>query len=679
MTLLLHFDSSKVSFDSVADLVPAGIRFPNTEAGIVVEDDPAASGGGDGDATTDKFIQVVWGTLDSSFPAGINDAANVVLYTAQFTANSDFSGSANFNFSSTEPGNGFLFTEQGATVSEPVKTQVVTVNPATTAVATGTTLTVGVNYQTELPEQAPASGMTLLLHFDSSKVSFDSVADLVPAGIRFPNTEAGIVVEDDPAANGGGDGDADTDKFIQVVWGTLDSSFPVGITTAPSVQLYQATFNVLQETGTADFNVSSTEPGNGFAFRGVNATVTVSDTPPNEDPVAEADEFTVRLGSNGVAGPALTGNVLNDNGNGADSDPDGDTLSVNILPTVAPTEGVLSLQPDGSFTYTPVAGTTAPGDSFTYQLLDGNNGVATAVVRIVFDTNTNPVAVDDTFSISVGNTLTNNVLTGSGVDTDAEGDTLTVETTAVTAPTQGTLSLNGDGSFTYTPFATATGTDSFEYQINDGFGGTDIATVTITINTDTFNFDLDGSGGSDPINPFQDGVILFAWMNNRNSPDPQTLLETVETFRDKVNGTLTASEIVANLDANAGLFDMDGNGFQNPFQDAVLVFALMTPGTEDSALTPFISPQTSSNPATRNAAEVRAYYDSLQGASNTAAIANGDEDAFFGFDQEGEDADLFGDEGSINLNPDAASGDESLAAVFAGDSGDGLWQDLLSL
>ena len=51
-------------------------------------------------------------------------------------------------------------------------------------------------------------------------------------------------------------------------------------------------------------------------------------------------------------------------------------------------------------------------------------------------------------------------------DTDVDGDTLTA--VLVTGPAHGTLTLNADGSFTYTPTANYNGTDSFTYKANDG-------------------------------------------------------------------------------------------------------------------------------------------------------------------------------------------------------------------
>src|SRR5262249_58877014 len=52
----------------------------------------------------------------------------------------------------------------------------------------------------------------------------------------------------------------------------------------------------------------------------------------------------------------------------------------------------------------------------------------------------------------------------------------------VSSPTHGSLTLNTDGSLTYTPNANYNGTDSFTYRANDGHANSNTATVTITIN-----------------------------------------------------------------------------------------------------------------------------------------------------------------------------------------------------
>ena len=48
----------------------------------------------------------------------------------------------------------------------------------------------------------------------------------------------------------------------------------------------------------------------------------------------------------------------------------------------------------------------------------------------------------------------------------------------VSGPAHGTLTLNADGSFTYTPAANFNGTDSFTYKANDGAADSNVATVT---------------------------------------------------------------------------------------------------------------------------------------------------------------------------------------------------------
>ena len=66
-------------------------------------------------------------------------------------------------------------------------------------------------------------------------------------------------------------------------------------------------------------------------------------------------------------------------------------------------------------------------------------------------------------------------------DIDIDGDDLTAN--LITDVTSGTLDLNLNGSFNYSPNENFTGTDSFTYKANDGFVDSNEATVTITIST----------------------------------------------------------------------------------------------------------------------------------------------------------------------------------------------------
>ena len=64
-------------------------------------------------------------------------------------------------------------------------------------------------------------------------------------------------------------------------------------------------------------------------------------------------------------------------------------------------------------------------------------------------------------------------------DTDVDGDALTA--ILVSGPAHGSLTLNADGSFTYTPAANYNGPDSFTYKANDGQADSNVATVSITV------------------------------------------------------------------------------------------------------------------------------------------------------------------------------------------------------
>ena len=68
-------------------------------------------------------------------------------------------------------------------------------------------------------------------------------------------------------------------------------------------------------------------------------------------------------------------------------------------------------------------------------------------------------------------------------DTDVDSNLLTVATPRlVSGPSNGTLTLNANGSFTYTPNGGFTGNESFTYRANDGTSDSNAATVTIAVN-----------------------------------------------------------------------------------------------------------------------------------------------------------------------------------------------------
>jgi len=93
--------------------------------------------------------------------------------------------------------------------------------------------------------------------------------------------------------------------------------------------------------------------------------------------------------------------------------------------------------------------------------------------------NAAPVAQDDAYQTAEDTALTVPAPGVLGNDTDPDGDPLTA--TLVSGPTNGSLDLNPDGSFTYTPATNFAGDDSFTYQASDGASQSNTATVTVTV------------------------------------------------------------------------------------------------------------------------------------------------------------------------------------------------------
>ena len=93
--------------------------------------------------------------------------------------------------------------------------------------------------------------------------------------------------------------------------------------------------------------------------------------------------------------------------------------------------------------------------------------------------NTPPVASDDGYVTNEGAELSWPAPGVLGNDTDADGNALTASLNV--GPSNGILTLNTDGSFTYTANTNFTGEDKFRYHANDGTDDSNIVTVTITV------------------------------------------------------------------------------------------------------------------------------------------------------------------------------------------------------
>ena len=261
-------------------------------------------------------------------------------------------------------------------------------------------------------------------------------------------------------------------------------------------------------TATDSFTYTVSDGEGGFD----DAVVTIDLTGVGEPPLGTEDEYATDEDT------PVAGNVITDDtGNGVDSDPDGDPITVTTVEGRPITDGlftlvsgaIVTMAPDGSFTYDSSSaqndlGAGATGtDTFTYTISDGAGGTnKSAVIITLTGLNDAPVAGDDTYGAVETQVLAGNVIEGTlpdGADLDVDGDTLTVSAVnglAVDVGSQIGLSsgalllLNADGNFSYDPngaFAALaygeTGVDSFEYTIDDGQGGSDTALVTLNVSS----------------------------------------------------------------------------------------------------------------------------------------------------------------------------------------------------
>ncbi len=250
-------------------------------------------------------------------------------------------------------------------------------------------------------------------------------------------------------------------------------------------------------TGTDTFTYTVSDGQGGFA------TTTVTVGVPNGAPVANSDTATVA--TNGSVTIPVTGN---------DTDPDGDPLTVTAATDEPPPDGTVVVNPDGTVTYTPNPG-FAGSDAFTYTVSDGHGGTATAAVTITVD-NGAPVAAGDTAGAAAGRPVTIAVLAN---DTDPNGDPLAVS--AVSAPAAGgTVTINPDGTVTYTPPPGYVGPDTFTYTVSDGAGGSATATVTVEVSNDR------PVAGDDSATAPAGGPATVDVLANDTDPDGQPLTVT---------------------------------------------------------------------------------------------------------------------------------------------------------
>ncbi|TDL30254.1 tandem-95 repeat protein, partial [Jeotgalibacillus sp. S-D1] len=208
--------------------------------------------------------------------------------------------------------------------------------------------------------------------------------------------------------------------------------------------------------GTDSFTYTISDGKGGVITQKASVTVQgVNDAPVSTNTAIKAVEDTVATGK---LSPA--------------TDVDGDKLTYALADKAA--NGSVTISADGGYKYTPNANFNG-SDSFTYTITDGTETITQTATITVAAVNDLPVSKDTAIK-AVEDTVATGKLSAA---TDADGDKLTYALADKAA--NGSVVVNADGSYSYTPNKDFFGTDSFTYTISDGKGGVITQKASVTV------------------------------------------------------------------------------------------------------------------------------------------------------------------------------------------------------
>jgi len=339
-------------------------------------------------------------------------------------------------------------------------------------------------------------------------------------------------------------------------------SLTYSVTTAPSHGMLSGTAPDLTYTPTAGYFGADS-----FRFTDTNGTATSLAATVSIDvvgtPTANAQSVTT---AEGTATPiTLTG-----------SDPNTPPLPLTFTVTVSPAHGTLTgTAPD--FTYTPTAGYSGT-DTFTYQASNGTakSNVATVALTITPMNNQPPVSVGSSYSTTEDRALT---VPAPGVLTNVVSSG-PVAPTAVLAsgPDHGSVVLNPDGSFTYTPAANFHGSDSFSFKAVAGTAMGNVSVVQLTVtavpvrllpDTPYFNY-VRARRSIDPtrFDTYHPRIGAIIEMENAGIPTTPTVLVSLNHHFDATAVRALYNRNPASFDAKApilgALFQLESPGSGPP-------------------------------------------------------------------------------------------------------------------
>ncbi|WP_257966355.1 tandem-95 repeat protein [Vibrio parahaemolyticus] len=246
-------------------------------------------------------------------------------------------------------------------------------------------------------------------------------------------------------------------------------------------------------------------------------TLTFTATDPSGESVSQRVDFTVAPVADIVADKATvvedTSTVIKVLGNDTF---EGDGKVVSLDTNNGPANGTVSVNPDGSVTYTPNDNYHG-ADSFTYIVTSGGVSESTTVNVDVTPVNDAPVAKDDIATTQEDTAVTIDVLPN---DTDVDGDKLSIESASVPKE-QGTVEVV-NGKLVFTPAENFNGDAEIIYTVTDGQLA-DEAKVTVTVNpvndAPTIKVDAVESITEDAVNT--DTVVATLTVRDTDTPEDQ--------------------------------------------------------------------------------------------------------------------------------------------------------------
>ncbi|MCC6075851.1 Ig-like domain-containing protein, partial [Pseudomonas sp. GCM10022188] len=498
-------------------VTPANDDFADADETLTVAEDSTATTGTllTGSSSVDGSLSIASFSLAGETGPFVLGTAYTVTGQGEITVNADGS----YSFTPTADYNGgfpvisYVVTDGSGTDNS--STLTITVTPANDDFADASeTLTVA--------EDSGVTNGSLLTGSSSvdgplSIASFSLAGETGPFVLGSAYTVAGqgeLTVNADgsysftPAANWNG-------SFPLVSYTVTDgsgsddtSTLSITVTAAVDLTAVADSISTAEDTpvnGTVASN-DSTSSGGALSFAKasdpahgsvvVNADGTYTYTPDANWSGADSFDYTV---TDVASGETLTRTVtitvtaatdlvaVNDTATTAEDTPVNGTVASNDSTTSGgalsfakasdPAHGSVVVNSDGTYTYTPDAN-WGGSDSFDYTVTDADSGESlTRTVTVTVTPAVDLTALADSISTAEDTPVNGDV---SGNDSTSSGGALSFAKAG--DPAHGSVVVNGDGTYTYTPDANWSGADSFDYTVTDAASGESLTrTVTVTV------------------------------------------------------------------------------------------------------------------------------------------------------------------------------------------------------